>query len=93
MNLPQSELLYAAAYRVCFEKFDPDNCVTKMHLEAVCQTYDKIIEWANSQDQLIKDAYIRAANEVKQRAADRLENHERAMAAMAAFESIPKPEL
>jgi hypothetical protein len=91
MNLPEDEVLYAGAYRVCFERFDPDNCVTATHLEGVDAKAVKIAAWTDTQSPEVKTAYLRAIQEVRKRAADRLENQQRAVACLSAYDSIPKP--
>jgi hypothetical protein len=91
MNLPEDEVLFAGAYRVVFERFDPDNCINPLHLEGIDSQAVKIAAWTDTQTAEVKNAYLRAIQEVRKRAADRLENQQRAAACLGAYASIPKP--
>lgn len=91
MDLSKEDILHAGAYRVCLERFDPDNCISATLLKFIDEQAVKIAEWADTQNADIKQAYIRAIKDVRQRAADRLENQERAMACLDAYAVIPKP--
>jgi hypothetical protein len=91
MNLPEDEVLHMGAYRVVFERFDPDNCINPLHLEGIDSQAVKISAWADTQSHEVKKAYLRAIQEVRQRAVTRLENQQRALAGLDAYASIPKP--
>lgn len=93
MKLVESELLHGAAYRVCYEILNPDNCLTSARLEEVNETAKKILQWAETQEAKLQDAYRKAACDVVKRAADCLENHERALALIQAFQQIARPTL
>lgn len=89
--LSPSDLLHAGAYRVCYERFDPDNCTTRQHLAAIDHLAIAINQWAEDQPDGVKTAYLLASADVRKRAIDRLENQERGMACAQAYVDIPKP--
>jgi hypothetical protein len=91
MDLRHEDVLYGAAYRILFEKFDPRNCVTKLHLDAIDNISVIVANWAEKQDKEIQIAYIKAVKDVRKEAADRFENHERAIAMAMMIKKIPYP--
>lgn len=91
MELSKEDITHAGAYRVCLERFDPDSCVSRSQLNEIDQKAVAIVSWAETQPDEIRQAYIRAVKDVRKRAADRLENHERALACISSYQTIPKP--
>lgn len=93
MDLSPSDLLHAGAYRVCFERFNPDACITDQHLAGIDAAATKMLVWAQGQPDVIREAYQRAIQDVRGRAVTRFENEKRGMACVEAYKTIPKPPL
>ena len=91
MNLSQADVLYGGAYRVCFERLDPDNCVSQDMLASIDKKIEKITVWAQTQSDEIKTQYVRALAEVRKRAETRAENVARGAAMVNSYKEIPKP--
>jgi len=91
MPMSQSDVLYGAAYRVVFDRLDPDGCCTTELLSAVLIESARIAEWARTQEPTVASAYLRALPEIETRARDVHENNQRHLALTGAFEAIPKP--
>ena len=91
MPLPRADVLYGVAYKIVYERCDPDNCTTIERLYVVQEIASKIVEWASKQPIEISTAYLRAAPEVVKRAADVVENNLRAKQMIEARRILPEP--
>lgn len=89
--LTPDEALYGAAYRVVFERCNPDACVSEENLLRIQQIAANITSWASRQPRHARDAYLRATPEIVKRAVDRLENVKRAGQMIEALKDLPVP--
>jgi hypothetical protein len=90
-QLSVGKVLYGAAYKVLYERLDPDGCVDDdRHLALVAAT-GEVLAWAATQAQDVRDAYRKAAKDVVARAETTLENNRRARQMTAAMRTMPKP--
>lgn len=89
--LTPDEALYGAAYRVVFERCNPDACVSEEDRLRIQQIAVYITSWASEQPRHVRDAYLRATPEIVKRAVDRLENIKRASQMIEAMKGLPVP--
>ena len=91
MPLSKEDALYGAAYKVMFERCDPDSCATPDQLATVQFSVDRVLVWASTQLAEVAAAYLRAAPEIVKRASDRVENNLRAIQMTAVLSQLPQP--
>lgn len=89
--LSEADALYGAAYQVLFERVDPDACATREIKAVLDAELVKVSEWAKTQPPDVAAAYQRASADIATRAAERLENNERARQMTLTRKSIPTP--
>lgn len=90
-SLSEDDALYGAAWKVCYERLDPDGCSTPELRSVLAGKAGAIREWSATQAPDVKFAYGRAAADVATRADQVLENNERARRMSVAFAAIPRP--
>ena len=91
MTMSDADAHHGAAYKVLYERWDPDGCITADKLAALTAKADAVKAWAAGQVPIIKDAYLRAADEIVKRATAILENNSRAAQMLNLSKSIPRP--
>lgn len=91
MPIPPEDVLYGAAYRVLFERADPDSTTTRERMTVVSAILDGVITWAADQPADVSLAYLRAVGDIGKRAEDTLENNERARQMHEAMNTLPRP--
>ena len=89
--LSKEDALYGAAWKVLYERLDPDGCVSREKLTSTMTVMAKIASWVETQPSEIRAAYDRAKVDIMKRANDVLENNERATQMADVFAALPKP--
>ena len=89
--LSKEDALYGAAWKVLYERLDPDGCVSREKMASAMTAMAKIASWVETQPSEIRAAYDRAKVDIMKRANDVLENNERATQMAVVFAALPKP--
>jgi hypothetical protein len=82
--------LYGAAYKVVFERLNPDGCGTA-EWPALCSTAEVLRKWAETQEPQLREVYERAIDDNVERALGRVENMRRAFRMNEVYPDLPKP--
>jgi hypothetical protein len=90
-RLGAGQVLYGAAYKVLYERLDPDGCVDDARHSVLLIEADGVLKWAASQSLGVREAYRRAAKAIVTRAETTLENNRRARQMTAAMQTLPRP--
>ena len=91
MPLTEADALYGAAWKVCYERSDPDASTNELERARTAASLGEVAKWAHAQSPEVCAAYRRAVTDISIRADQVLENNVRARQQQAAFEAIPKP--
>lgn len=87
---------HGAAYAVVIEKVGGaiaiGDCSTQTRYSELRSQLDRIMEWANGQSVLVKNAYRYGVTRVDADLRSRLEVHENSRRVLAARADLPKPE-
>ena len=86
----RGSVLYGAAYRVVFERLNPDNCQISDWPRLTARA-EVLRKWIAGQDQPMRQAYEFAIDDVIERAASRVENVRRALLITSVYQKIDKP--
>lgn len=106
MPLSDADAIAGAAWKVCFEHLNPDDCTDSAKYDILLAEASRIRAWANEQPAVVRDAYRRVLVvpplpvnlemppsrwSIVDYAARVVENNARSRQQQAHYESIPKP--
>jgi len=82
-----------AAYQVLFEAVQPAFCTTRDRQAEIKADFDKVTEWAKTQPPEVYGAYLWAIKEISKSIDQRMAANDLGNQVIAAYQSIPKPEV
>lgn len=91
MPLSNEDVMFGAAYRVVFERVNPDACNDQRARIAIACKITMMAEWVKLQPEPVAQAYTRAFGEIEKRADAVLENNLRHQQQIEAYGVIAKP--